>query len=149
MRLGIDMRAYSNAQYGGIAEYIRNVVWRMAQQERECEFKLFYSSRQKVEPLFLDGQFPHARNYFYRYPSKLFFLSTQVLKKPAVDSLLGGVDVFLVRIFYPLLFRRTRPKFWLSTMFLLNDFPHFFDAKRKAWHKAMHIKSSYELLITS
>ena len=140
MRLGIDMRAYSNSQYGGIAEYIRSVVWCMVQQERKCEFKLFYSSKKQVEPLFLDGQFSHIRNYFYRYPSKLFFLSTQILKKPSVDELLGGVDVFFSPHILPVALSRKTPHALVVHDVSFQRFPQFFDAKRRAWHRSIHLK---------
>ena len=140
MRLGIDMRAYSNSQYGGIVEYIRNVVRYMVQQERTGEFKLFYSSKKHIEPLFLDTQFSHTQNYFYNYPSKLFFLSTQLLQKPSVDVLLKGVDVFFSPHILPVALSNNTPQVLVVHDVSFQRFPQFFDTKRRMWHKAMHIK---------
>ena len=140
MQVGIDMRAYSNSQYGGIAEYIRRVVLCMVQQGKECEFKLFYNSKKQVQPLFSDHQFSYAKNYCYNYPSKAFFLSTQLLQKPKIDSLLKGVDVFFSPHILPIALSNSTPRVLVVHDVSFQRFPHFFDIRRRVWHKAMHIK---------
>ena len=140
MRIGIDMRAYSGSQYGGIVEYIRRVVGCMVKQGQEHEFKLFYNSRQPIQPLALPSQCSNVYTYEYHYPNKIFFLSTQLFNQPKVDELLGGVDVFLSPHILPIALSDSVRRVLVVHDISFQRFPQFFDAKRRVWHKTMHIK---------
>ena len=134
------MRSYSHSQFGGVFEYIRNIVPRMIQQGSDCEFVLFYNSHKQAQPLFLDGRFANAHNFYSAYPNKILFASTQLLGKPKVDKLLGGADVvFSPHIISVALSDSARQVLVVHDV-SFQRFPQFFDAKRRAWHRAMNIK---------
>jgi glycosyltransferase involved in cell wall biosynthesis len=116
----------------GVEEYTLNLLNAMGRLYPRDRFLLFYNSARKVElPPF---SYPHFYPREFRYPNKLFNLALKFLRRPCLDCLVGGADVF----FCPS--ARVVPVKHVPLVVTFHDlsfvrYPYFFSWQRRLWHR--------------
>ena len=138
MRIGIDIRCLTEKYYSGISEYTYNLLNELLKIDQQNQYFLFYNASRSVTlPKF---DYPNVEYKKYNYPNKIFNLSMTFLKYPAIDRLIGGVDVFLTPGF---LFSHLSKK--CRKILIIHDlsfeiYPDFFTFKKRLWHKLIRPK---------
>lgn len=140
MKIGIDIRALNGSKYGGVREYINNLLPQLFKLAPHHSFYLFQNSRKHIleNPVF--SSFSNVKLKIFNYPSKLFNSTSRYLHFPKADKMLGGVDVFFSPHFIPISTKCPRITTFHDISF--EFFPEFFDFRRRFWHK--YIKPKYQ-----
>jgi glycosyltransferase involved in cell wall biosynthesis len=135
MKIGVDIRCFVGGRMTGVESYARNILERMIQDTPEHNFILFYNAfSQKTFDISWATQYKNVRLCRKRFPNKILNFCLWYFKRPYLDRLIGGVDVF----FAPNLgFISVSPKCRL--MLTAHDlsyeiFPQMFSFKRRLWH---------------
>lgn len=143
MIIGVDIRALGSKVKSGVEEYTENLLAHMLPLDGDIKYKLFYSSLTSLQNRYSWMSLPNVELYDFRIPNKLLFLSANFLKKPYVDSLMGGVDVFF------------SPHFFLTSLspscrhvITFHDlsyvrFPEFFSLRKRLWH-SLEMRPRYQ-----
>ncbi|MDX1535228.1 MAG: glycosyltransferase family 1 protein [Candidatus Spechtbacterales bacterium] len=144
MKIGIDIRALEGSEYGGVAEYIKNILPEMFSIAPEHSFYIFCSSyRHKVN--LEKFNLPNVEILEFRYPNKLFNFFSRYLNFPKVDKIMGGLDIFFSPHFLPVALSENCLRVTTFHDLSFELFPHFFDRKRRLWHKYIKPKKQAEL----
>ncbi|MDX9893063.1 MAG: glycosyltransferase family 1 protein [Patescibacteria group bacterium] len=136
MKIGIDVRCLMEKHYSGISEYTYNLLKSLLTIDQQNQYLLFYNSSKPVEmPEFNN---PNVSYRGFSYPNRVFNLAMRFLKKPKIDELLGGVDVFITPSF---LFSNLSDN--CRQILIVHDlsfelYPNFFTAKKKLWHRLIN-----------
>lgn len=100
MRIGIDISVLSDRQKTGIAVYTYNLVNALLKKKGKDKFILFGIATFETFD-YLKGlpykDYPNVEMKIYKFPARLFragFLLWQLFDKPAIESLIGKVDIF-------------------------------------------------------
>lgn len=135
MRIGIDVRCLMEGTHTGIEEYTLQLLHEMIESSPNDTFVLFANSRRPMRLPALTAANVSLRTF--RYPNTIFNLSLKVLRAPAIDRLVGGVDVFFVPAF-----RLTPLSVTCPLVLTVHDLsfvrsPFFFSLHRRVWHHLM------------
>lgn len=135
MRIAVDMRAIEGNIQGGVSEFILNLLPELFTLGKEHKFILFSNAR-KASPLprELCG-FQNVRFVHTRYPNKFFTFSCRLLNYPKIDELVGGADILFCPHFLPAPVSKNCRKVTTFHDISFEYFPHFFDFKRRLWHR--------------
>jgi len=138
MKIGVDVRCLMNGQYSGVSWYTYNLLKSVFGLDSFNQYLLFYNSNKKM-PL---PEFPYANVSYrgFRYPNKLFNLSSNFLNFPKADKLIGGVDLFFVPNFHFISWSDSCRKVITVHDLSFLSFPEFFTARMRLRHKLI-IKS--------
>lgn len=134
MIIGIDIRILGNPVKSGIEEYAANLLPHLIREGHDITFKLFYSSYRNSLPAYNWLNASNIKLYKFDYPNNLLFASSRFFKRPFIDRMVGGADVF----FFPHFFisslspscRRVTTFHDLSYI----HFPEFLTLRKKIWH---------------
>lgn len=135
MRIGVDIRCLMDGGRTGVEEYTLRVLDAMIAAAQGDRFVLFASSRKVMALPQFDTSNVSVRTY--TYPNTLFNASLKILRRPCLDRLIGGVDVFFVPSI------RLAPLTGACPLVLtVHDLsfvrhPEFFSPKRRRWHRLM------------
>lgn len=136
MRIGIDIRCLSAGKHSGVEEYIYNLLPNLFRTGVKDQFILFYNSfKEPISQSVLSWKnFPNVKIAYRHWPSKLLNSSIWALKKPALDRMIGEVDV----MFFPNLtfFSSSKNTPYVLTFHDLSFefFPNFYNPYRRLWH---------------
>ncbi len=135
MRIGFDGRSLQEEQSSGIGEYTRNLYESLFPRLAEHKVVVFFNKfRRPLSEHFPWASLPHVQICSYRVPNKLFHAAQSAVKWPAIDSVLGGLDVFFAPNWQ---FMSFSPHVRLVTVVhdvsFLHD-PRFFSLKGRLWH---------------
>ena len=139
MKIGIDVRVLGQGGYGGVAEYIKNVVPLLVLNNKEHFFYLFYNSffDRGVDVLGILGLkvCDNVRLYNFRYPNKVLFFSSY-FNGLKFDRMMGvnDMDVFFSPHILPVSLSADIPRVVMFHDLSFVHFPDFFDLKRRLWH---------------
>ena len=141
MRIGIDVRSLAGARYGGVGEYVQNILPAIFEAAPEHSFHLFYNSRKNPEA-FLEWKkkfdYPNVEIHRFSYPNKLFTFACRYFKRPYIDKLIGGVDIFFSPHFIPAPVSRDCKKVTTFHDLSFEYFPEYFNNYRRLWHMYMN-----------
>lgn len=138
MKVGIDIRHLSARQNGGIAEYTINLIDNLSALYPNTEFKIFSAGRsipniasrwQKKENILLKH---------FNLPNRFLDSALRFSKKPFIDNLLGGVDVFLSPHFLLTSLSSRCPHVLVMHDLSFIRFPELFSLSDKIWHGLMN-----------
>ncbi len=95
MKIGIDVTMLIY-QGSGVANYTYNLVKNLLQNDKENEYRFFYSSfhKQKSTDYLKEFEKLGAKIYHYRFPFKFLQLCWEKLNIMSVEWFIGKVDVF-------------------------------------------------------
>ncbi len=135
MKIGIDIRVLAGEGYGGVSEYVKNILPALFKAAPQHEFHLFFNSwKQGVElPRF--KSFSNVKVHYFSYPNKFLTFSFRYLNFPKIDRLIGGVDVFFSPHFLPTPVSRECRKVVKFHDISFERMPRFFNVQRRIWHK--------------
>lgn len=134
MRIAIDMRAMDSGIHGGVSEFILNLLPELFAARQKHSFVLFSNSRRGGQFKDLQG-FSNVRFVHTNYPNKFFTFSCRFLHHPKIDALLDGADVLFSPHFLPAPVSNAAKRVTVFHDISFEYFPHFFDFKRRLWHK--------------
>ncbi|KKQ54752.1 MAG: Glycosyl transferase, group 1 [Parcubacteria group bacterium GW2011_GWA2_38_13] len=118
--------------YSGVSIYTLCLLHEIFRQDTKNEYVLFYNSAKSVElPKF---HYPNVTIYHNKIPNKIFNLSLKLFKRPKLDELIGGTDIF----FFPNInfFSVSKKCKVVTTIHDLSyeRYPEFFSIKSRLWH---------------
>jgi len=98
MKIGIDISqlAYERT---GVANYLRNLVQSLIEEDKENEYVLFFSSLRKNIQFssfkFSQGTYSNVSIKQFKFPPTLLDLLWNKLHIVPIESLIGNVDIFI------------------------------------------------------
>ncbi|MFA6098571.1 MAG: glycosyltransferase family 1 protein [Patescibacteria group bacterium] len=97
MRIGIDIRTFVEPFPSGVTEYTYQIIRHLLMRDKANTYLFFYNSLKKIDDRYKSlFNEKNAVLKEFHWPSKAFNSSLFFLKKPELDSLLGGVDLFFM-----------------------------------------------------
>ncbi|MEX0870063.1 MAG: glycosyltransferase family 1 protein [Candidatus Spechtbacterales bacterium] len=135
MRIAIDIRSLEDSGHGGVSEYLNNLLPELFKKAPEHQFCLFtnsYRSEKDYSPLLKS---PNVSVYKFNIPNKLLTFSCRYFKRPFIDELVGGADVFFSPHFLPAPVSASCRKIITFHDISFERFPEYFDSRRRIWHK--------------
>lgn len=134
MRIGIDIRALEGAQYGGVSEYIKNLLPSLFKVGDRHTFHLLANAYRHTLDYGALFDYPNVSVHQFHYPNKFFTFACRYLNRPSCDKLTGGVDVFFSPHFLPAPLSAGCRRVTTFHDIAFEYFPEFFDIKRRLWH---------------
>src|SRR5919197_864978 len=128
MRVGVDGRHLTSGR--GVARYVRWLLRALAERFPCDEWLAFVPGRAPVAPV-------HERVTVIRHPlpGRALFAAAALTGRPALDALLGGVDVLWAPAPAPLAVTRGVPLVLTVHDLSWERRPHDFTAYERAWHR--------------
>lgn len=140
MRLGIDIRPLLGNVRTGVGEYTAGLVMALAQTATKADEIVVWANAYpapRLEDLLpeLVG-YPHVRFVATGYPNRLLNICLWLLRRPNIDRLVGGIDVWLSpNINFTRLQKAKHALVIHDLSFEL--YPEFFSRKMRLWHWAV------------
>ena len=137
MIIGVDIRALLESQLTGIGNYTLELLKHLLNLDHQSQYKLFNNSLKHPSQELMSFLKPlqNVKLYSFRYPSKLLNASLTFIKRPFLDRLIGGADLFWFPNF----------NFWqvsdqCRTVITVHDLsfkriPWVYSQKMRRWHK--------------
>ena len=136
MQIGIDIRPLISREPTGVGFYTYNTLKSLFKVDHNNQYKLFFNSA-KDKPSNLVNKltdFPNVTLHSFRRPNKFFNACLTYFKKPNLDQMIGGCDIF----WFPNL------NFWqvsknCKTIITVHDLsfkriPWAYSKKMRLWH---------------
>lgn len=135
MRIGVDIRCLMDGRRTGVEEYTLHLLRAMTVLGPQHTFVLFANSQKPMHLPALQATNVELRSF--RFPNVLFNVSLKALRRPAIDTLLGGLDV----LFVPSV-RLAPVTAFCPVVLTLHDLsfvrhPECFSPDRRRWHRLM------------
>ncbi|MFZ1626653.1 MAG: glycosyltransferase family 1 protein [Candidatus Moraniibacteriota bacterium] len=142
MRIGVDIRSLAAGRRTGVEEYTIGLLRELFRLGGEHEYVLFFNAWGKTEPdLSWTGGFPNVTVKRFRIPNKLLNLSLWYLRRPLLDRLIGGADVFFMPNLNFAAFSRTVKVIITAHDLSFEFFPETFSYKQRLWHYAVNFRA--------
>lgn len=142
MKIGIDLRALAEGKTTGVEVYITCLLKSLLAFDNNNDYVLFGNSSKN--PAIFAGleKFKNARLVNSKIPNRLLNLSFLLFRRPNLDKLLGGLDVFFSPRY---LFAAISPL--CKGVLTVHDlsfirFPEFLSLKQKIWHRIVSDKKA-------
>jgi len=135
MIIGADIRSLLEEEYSGVSVYTKHVISGMVASDKENSYRLFYNSHKPKNIGFFHKE--NASIYEYRIPNKIFNASLRILKRPRIDSLLGGIDIFFLPNIQFFSIRKTVPYVLTVHDLSFERYKEYFGLKSRLWHRAV------------
>jgi len=142
MRIGFDLRTLAEGKATGVEIYTESLLSALLNIDQENEYRIFYNSYHFSKTDL--GRFARKNTILSinRFPNRLLNLSMLALKRPYLDRLLGGLDLFFSPRYLFTAVSRNCPL--VVTMHDLSfiHFPDFFSVKQRVWHSIVSDKTA-------
>lgn len=136
MKIGIDIRCLSDGKRTGVEEYTINLLHNVFAMDHKNQYVLFLNLH--GEPKCDLAQFETYKNVSikrFRIPNKLLNFCFWYFKRPYVDEMLGGVDVFFMpNINFVALSDKTKLVLTVHDL-SFEIYPETFSLRRRMWHQ--------------
>lgn len=142
MRIGIDIRSLAAGRRTGVEEYTIGLLQTLFRTGTEHTYVLFFNAWGKTEPAldWAEG-FSNVEIQRFHIPNKLLNLSLWYLKRPRLDRLIGGVDVFFMpNLNFAAVSRGVKLAVTAHDL-SFEFFPETFSWKQRLWHFAINFRS--------
>ncbi|OGY78688.1 MAG: hypothetical protein A3B74_04925 [Candidatus Kerfeldbacteria bacterium RIFCSPHIGHO2_02_FULL_42_14] len=147
MRIGIDIRPLLEPYPSGIVLYTMELVRHLVEVDTENEYLLFYNAFQKNYRLLeLKKIFEkqHVHIMPFSLPNKIFNSAQIFFGFPAIDTMIGGVDVFFAPNWGFMSVSR-KCRFVVTAHDLATRlYPQFLSLKGKLWHACIRPKHFFQ-----
>ena len=135
MRIGVDIRALQENKTTGVQVYILNLLHNLFRIDTQNQYLLFSNAARPVSVPPFD--YPNVELRSFRYPSKFLAVSQKYFRRPRVDRLLGGLDVFFSPHWRTLALSSSVPLVVTFHDLSFELVPEFFTMRQRLWHKFM------------
>lgn len=135
MNIGIDVRCLMEPRYSGVGEYTANLLNNLFEINKQNNYLLFYNAHGNYDKNLPKFNYPSVHYKKFNYPNKLLNASLAFLKRPKVDQMLGGVDLFFAPHVSFLALSASCKKVLTVHDLSFIKFPEFFSGKQKLWYK--------------
>ncbi len=141
MKIGVDIRVLMDRYYSGIAHYSDNLLNELLKNPDDHKYRLFYNSFSDIKDKMLKWEKQCTKIVSTRYPNKLFnYCGQKILKRPKIDKLLGGVDIFWSPHFnFTNLSSKTKHVLTIHDLSFMR-YPKYFSRRKNFWHWAVNLK---------
>lgn len=135
MRIGIDIRCFSEGRRSGVEEYVEETLKGLLSMDTHNEYILFFNAFFKDRAdLSWINKYPNASLYRLRIPNKVLNFFLWYFRWPKIDRLIGGVDLFFApNINFIALSKKTKLILTIHDL-SFELYPETFSWKRKLWH---------------
>jgi len=137
MRIGIDIRSLMDKNRSGVGEYVFNVLNNLFEIDQHNQYFLFYNSFKKVDHILPNWNYNNVKFVGHHQPNKLFNFQQNFFKKPYLDKLVGGVDIFWLPNFHFANLSSQVKKIITVHDLSFEIYPEFFSFKRRYWHRIL------------
>ncbi|MBI5622063.1 glycosyltransferase family 4 protein [Candidatus Falkowbacteria bacterium] len=96
MIIGVDIRPLMNRQPSGVSTFLCHLLDNVFKIDRRNQYKLFYNSWHSVADRLPAWDYPNVTWQGFHWPNKLLTLSLALARRPLIDRLIGGCDLFIV-----------------------------------------------------
>lgn len=142
MRIGIDIRSLAAGRRTGVEEYTIGILRELFRLGGEHEYVLFFNAWGKGEPDLSWAQgFPHVSVKRFRIPNKLLNLSLWYFRRPLLDRLVGGADIFFMPNLNFAAFSKEVKLIVTAHDLSFEFFPETFFWKQRLWHYAVNFRA--------
>lgn len=142
MRIGIDIRSLAAGRRTGVEEYTIGLLQELFRIGTEHTYVLFFNAWGSKEPdLSWTEGYPNVSVKRFRIPNKLLNLSLWYFKRPRLDRLLGGVEVFFMPNLNFAAVSRDAKLIVTAHDLSFEFFPEMFSWKQRLWHFAVNFRS--------
>ncbi|MDP1883792.1 MAG: glycosyltransferase family 1 protein [Candidatus Moranbacteria bacterium] len=135
MRIGIDVRCFTQGRNTGVEEYTFNLLTNLFRLDTRNEYVLFFNSfRSEAVDFSWIKEFPNVSLKKFSWPNKLLNFLFWYLDWPKIDKLIGGTDVFFMpNIIFGSVSRNTKLVLTIHDLSFAR-YPETFSWKRRWWH---------------
>jgi glycosyltransferase involved in cell wall biosynthesis len=148
MKIGIDIRVLLDQKYSGVASFSFHLIKNLIKLDKHNAYYFFYNSFKKAElPTFLKGLNIKSSCY----PNKFFnYIAQKIFKRPQLDRVVGGTDIFYLPHFNFASFSRNSKKIITVHDLSFLHYPEFFSFRKNFWHRALNLKKnlkSFDIIV--
>jgi glycosyltransferase involved in cell wall biosynthesis len=141
MNIGIDIRILAKGTRTGVENYALNLLSCLLKKDKSIKYKLFCNGFKKPRIDYPWSKLSNVKIKTLRIPNRIFDLFLRFLKFPKIDTIVGGVDIFLSPHFLLLPVKKKT-----KTIVVFHDlsfvrFPEFFSFPKLLWHKFIYPKN--------
>ncbi len=137
MKIGIDLRVLSRGTRTGVEEYLVNLLAALLPLDQNINYHLFYNAFRKVEfnPSWL--KLPNVWLGDFSIPNRVLFLSTKYQKRPQLDRLLNGVDIYFNPHFFNAPVSKDCQKVVVFHDLSFERYPEYFSWRKRIWQRLL------------
>lgn len=138
MRIGIDIRPLQETEPSGVSEYTHELLRALFSIDTKNRYHLFANAKKEAAlPVF---DFPHVAIHSFRSPNKLLNARLRFLRRPNIDTLLPGIDLFFMPNLNFACFSKDIPLVITAHDLSFSLYPSFFSRKQQLWHTLIQPK---------
>ena len=140
MKIGIDIRVLLDQRYSGVANFSFHLIKNLIKLDKQSAYYFFYNSFKKLKAPFFSDKVKVKTS---RYPNKFFnYIAQKIFKRPQLDTLIGGSDIFYLPHFNFASFSSNTKKVITVHDLSFLHYPEFFSLRKNLWHRALNLKKN-------
>ncbi len=135
MKIGVDIRCLAEGRHSGVEEYTVNLLLNLFEEDKENSYVLFLNSfKEPTTKADLFKKYQNVEIKRFRYPNKIINFLFWYFRRPAIDKMLGKIDMlFLPNIIFAGFSPKTKIILTVHDLSFENC-PETFSLKRRLWH---------------
>lgn len=135
MNIGIDARCFARGKTTGVEGYTKHFLTAVFSGDTHNTYHVFFNAwkTQHVDLSWMEV-FPHVHVHRFRIPNKLLNVAVWLWRRPRLDRLLGGVDVFFAPNANFVALSSHVPLIITLHDLSFAHFPHTFSPRMRLWH---------------
>ncbi len=137
MKIGIDIRVLARGARTGVEEYTINLLSHLLGLDQNIEYSLFYNAWRKVKLNYPWLAYKNVQLNDFKIPNRFLFVSAKYQRRPKLDKLLGGVDLYFNPHFFNAPISRRCRKVVVFHDLSFERHPEYFSWRKRAWQKLL------------
>lgn len=135
MNIGIDARCFARGKTTGVEGYTKNFLTAVFSGDATHTYHIFFNAwkAQHVDLSWMEA-FPNVHVHRFRIPNKLLNSALWFFRRPRLDRLVGGVDVFFAPNTNFIALSAHVPLIITAHDLSFEHFPHTFSPRMRLWH---------------
>lgn len=147
MNIGVDLRLFAEGRQSGVEEYTESILQNLLEIDQKNTYRLFfnaYKAKEGEQRVRAFEKYSNVELTILNLPNKMLNASFHLRKRPYLDELVGGADVwFSPNIIFSSLSRHVKKVLTVHDL-SFEIYPEFLSLKRKLWHRAVDPKKQIE-----
>lgn len=142
MKIGIDVRCFSEGKLTGVEEYAKRLLQEIFLRDKKNKYILFFNSWKKSAIDFSWAtKYPNVKLKTFRFPNKLINFLFWYLRWPKIDKMLGGADIFFMPNMNFSAISKKAKTFLTVHDLSFEYYGETFSVKRRLWHWFINLRS--------